>query len=96
MAKASHSDIITRKETEIFLIGQPIDGFRGMKIPSKGDVIRRCFYLIRENKATVKQASSIVVKEVMGYWQIAKIPTMVEYNIIPKVEKEYSKWRALW
>ena len=38
MAVASKSSITTRKETEIYLLGQPIDAFQGMKLPSKEQV----------------------------------------------------------
>lgn len=86
---------VTRKDTEVWLIGQPIDVIRGMKLPSKGDVLRRFFYLMRTDKKSVRGASSIVAKEVMGFWRIAKIPTMEERNIIPKIEKAYDGWRTL-
>jgi hypothetical protein len=77
------------------MIGQPIDKIRGRKLPSKGDVLRRLFFLMRTHKETLKQASSTVVQEVMSFWKMARIPTMIAYNVISKVMKEYDRWHIL-
>ena len=87
--------ISTRKETEVWLIGQPISRIESRKLPSKGDVLRRLFFLMRNDKKNVKDAAEIVEQEVVGFWQIAKIPTIADYHAAPKVEKEYNKWRSL-
>jgi len=91
----SIATVATRKDTEVWIIGQPIDAIRGRKLPSKGDVLRRLFYLIRTEKATVNDASDIVIREVMSFWEMARIPTIAIYNAVPQVERVYDKWRAL-
>lgn len=88
---SANPGVSTRKETEVWLIGQPISTIRGRKLPSKGDVLRRYFFLIRNDKKNTKDASRIVVNEVVEFWHIAKIPTMANYHAAPKVEKEYNK-----
>jgi len=46
-------------------------------------------------KATVKGASAIVIREVMSFWEMARIPVMAIYNAMSKVVKKYEKWYAL-
>jgi hypothetical protein len=92
---ALSSTVTTRRDTDVWIVGQPIDEIRGRKLPSKGDVLRRFFYLLRTDQATVKGASGIVIREVMSFWEMARIPTIAIYNAVPKVEREYDKWRAL-
>ena len=50
---------------------------------------------MRTYKETLKQASSIVMQEVMSFWEMARIPTMAVYHVISKVIKEYDRWRIL-
>lgn len=95
MAAGGESSFSTRNDTEIWLLGQPIDAIGRQKLPSKGDVLRRLFSLLRTDKKTVREASSVVVREVMRLWEMARIPAIMDYNAIAKVEKEYDKWRAL-
>jgi hypothetical protein len=86
---------VTRKDSEVWLIGQPITKIEGRKLPSKSDVLRRLFHLIRTDGHTVRDASCSVMKEVMIFWEMARIPTMADYHVVSKVEKEYEKWRVL-
>ena len=86
---------VTRKDSEVWLIGQPIAKIEGRKLPSKNDVLRRLFHLIRTQGHSVRDASCSVMKEVMIFWEMARIPTVAGYNVVPKVEKEYEKWRIL-
>jgi len=51
--------------------------------------------MILNVKATVQGASAIVIREVMSFWEMARIPALAIYNAMSKVEKEYEKCYAL-
>ncbi|KAE9528104.1 hypothetical protein AGLY_012526 [Aphis glycines] len=73
----------------------PLERITGSKLPSNGDILRRLLFLIRNEKKTVKESSTVITQELLYFWKCARIPTMNDYNITPKIEKEYMNWRAL-
>lgn len=89
------SNVVTRLETDIWLVGQQIDVFTGRKLPSNGDVLRRLFHFIRSQNNTLRQAARNVFTELKLLWEQARIPTIADYNGVNKIEKTYNDWRAL-
>ncbi len=89
------SAVVTRTETEIWLVGQQIDAFTGRKLPSNGDVLCRLFHLIRSQSNTLRDAARNVFTELKLFWDQARIPTIADYNGVNKIDKMYYDWRAL-
>lgn len=52
---------------------------------------RLFFFLIRNEKKTVKESASVLTQELLYFWK----PTMNNYNITSKIEKEFMNWCAL-
>lgn len=87
--------VTKRKDTEIWLIGHPISRIEGRKLPSYGDVLRRLFFLMRNDKRNVKDTADIIIQEVAVFWEITRIPIMANYHAASKLGKEYDKWHGL-
>ena len=50
------SSLVTRNDTEVWLLEQPIAIIGGRKLPSKGDVLHRLSYMIQNDSKTVRTA----------------------------------------
>jgi len=86
----------TRKKEELYLLGQPLkQTLTGNKLPSKGEVLRRFMHLHRNEEMRVRDAETAVVREVMSFWERARIPTTQEYNAINKLHAMFTAWQSL-
>ena len=85
----------TRKKTELWLIGYPIEQINSSKLPSIGDVLCRLFFITKNDKKSLREASSITCEEVCNIWEIANIPTRAKQHVITKIEKLYEQYRSL-
>lgn len=86
---------VTRSQSTVFLVGEPIAEICGRKLPSIGDVIRRFFFIHRIDNRTIKEAAASVCRELQIFWQKARIPAKDKQHIISKVENLFSEWRKL-
>jgi len=67
-----------RQNTNIWLTGQHLERITGSKLPSNGDILRRLLFLIRNEKKTVRESSSVIIQELLYFWKCARIPTMID------------------
>lgn len=86
---------VTRRQSKVWLVGEPIAHIGGNKLPSNGDVIRRFFFSHRVEKKTVKEAAFDVSGELDIFWRKAKIPTKANHRVMLKVENLFGEWRKL-
>lgn len=84
-----------RDHTLIYLIGDDLDQIIGSKLPSNLQVLKVLFYNLRKVKLSLRQSASLVVKEVLVFWEKARIPVKVVQRCIDKLEKLYNHWRDL-
>lgn len=89
------SSVKTRKDTELWIIGHPINIICNKKLSSNGDVLRRLFYITINEKETLKKASNIVCEEICQIWNTASIPTKSKPNIVTKIIKIHNQYRSL-
>ena len=92
---SSCNTISTRKATEIWLVGQPVNEITGGKLPSAGEVLRRLFYLLRSENQCLREAIATVDTEVVAFWNRARIPVTQSQNRMKRIEKIYQEWRDL-
>lgn len=96
MASASSSSTVKlRKDCQIFLIGSYSSQIVGSKLPSKGQVLKVLFFNLRQVKLDITESARLAVREVILFWEKARIPTQAEKNCIPKLKKLYDEWRGL-
>lgn len=84
----------TRSSTKIWLVVHTIPKITGGQLPSNGDVLRVFFHIHRTVKNTVAVAAS-VTKEILPFWERARIPTQLPKNVTQKVLGLHAKWCAL-
>jgi hypothetical protein len=84
----------TRRETELWLIGQMSEILSSTKLPSKKEVMALFFYYKEATKQTVREASHSTTNDVLEVWAKARIPTRLKKHVVEKVEclfHEYDK-----
>ena len=91
------SNIKTRDDTNVWLIGPRNSEILGAKLPTKQQVMSQLFYLIsQENpKTSVRYGATIVTNNVIGFWNRAAIPTREKQHIIKCIEVIYKEWNLL-
>lgn len=85
----------SRQRDKIYLIGHMSHQIIGSKLPSRGQVLRSIFYNMRYVKMTLRAAASLTVREVVLFWDKAKIPTKQVQHCVTKAEKLYDEWKQL-
>jgi len=83
-----------RDRTLIYLIGNGFNQIIGSKLPSNLEVLKVLFYNLQKVKLCLRQSASLVVKEVLVFWEKARIPVKDVQRCIDKLEKLYN-WRDL-
>ena len=84
-------NIPTRKATEIYLIGQPLENFGERFLPTEKDVLKRIFFFGTNSQENRKK----VVDEVLFLWTKARIPVMETCAIIAKLVTILDKYKKL-
>ena len=87
MAKA------TRLQTQVYLLGDSISELNGSKLPSLRMALGFFLHRHLEMKDTIKQASSVTIKEIAKFWQKARIPMREQQHCQIKLEKLFEEWR---
>ena len=96
MDKQTSTGKVTRRATEVWLLGQPNpQPMIGNQLPSMKEVLCRFFHFHNQEKKTVKESANLVVEEVFSFWEKARILTKEKHHAAKKVTKDYELWRAL-
>ncbi|KAG7164901.1 hypothetical protein Hamer_G017308 [Homarus americanus] len=84
----------TRSATEIYLVGQPASSVRGSKLPTMRQVLKFFFHTVNESgdrQETFKET----VRNVLTFWNLARIKTISERGCREKLTKLWEHWRSL-
>lgn len=96
MAESSCSTtIVTRKKTDVWLVGQTSSDFSQRKLPSKKEVLSVFFYYKNKQKQTVRESAHPTAKDVLDIWSKARIPTRLKKHVVEKVENMFKEWQNL-
>lgn len=85
----------TDVQIDIKLVGTVSFAINGSKLPSKRQVLQLMFYHMRLGNLNARDSARITVREVIIFWEKARIPTPKESRSIEKLEKIYNKWKEL-
>jgi len=83
----------TRKDTNIWLIGQISDRLSARKLPSKKEVMSLFFHYKETENQTVREASCSSANDILEVWVKARIPTRLKKHVVDKIKcliREYA------
>jgi hypothetical protein len=79
----------------MYLIGDPMDNFSGIMLPTTGEVLRVYFHHHNKEKLSQKDSVKCVVQKVLTIWEKARVPTSETRNIVRKMETLVEKYRNI-
>lgn len=85
----------TRSKSSIWLLGTEETEITGSKLPSKKQVLSVLFYHHRTLKKTIHESATAVIKEVLVFWDKARIPVRPQHHAIKQLETLHDKWQKL-
>ena len=86
---------VTRKETDVWLVGQLSSTLSDTKLPSKKEVLALFFHYKQAAQKTVRDASHCTAEDVLEVWVKASIPTRLKKHVVTKVEDMFREWEKL-
>lgn len=89
MAKA------TRSKSALWLLGAEETEITGTKLPSKRQALCVLLYHHKTLKKTIHESAIAVMKEVLVFWDKARIPVRPEHHAIKQLETLHDKWKKL-
>lgn len=92
---ASTLKINLRDSSKVFLVGSVSNQIVGSKLPSIKQALSVLFYNMRVVKLNLHESSKLVIREIVIFWEKARIPVREEYHLIKKLESLYNEWRNL-
>lgn len=84
-----------RTRLNIFLIGDIDTQIYGNKLPSQKQVLKVLFFNLRELKLMLLESATLAIKEVIIFWEKARLPTQQFHRAVQKLTDLYEKWRKL-
>jgi len=85
----------TRAETHLYLIGSTVTELLGAKLPSNRQVFGLFLRRHLTEGFTIRSAAMQVIKEVLNFWEKARIPVRQSQHCICKLEKMFYEWTVL-
>lgn len=92
---ASCSVEVKKKDRGVWLVGGTIEQITGSKLPSNKQVLRRFFHCHCKEKKTIQDSATETTREILDFWEKARIPTRQECHIINKIKQLHSTWQGL-
>jgi len=86
---------IKKNKRGIWLIGGTLDKLSGCKLPSNKQVLGRFFELHSKEKKTINMSATTTARELVQFWQMARIPLRQEFHIINKIKELHARWQGL-
>ncbi|XP_005999918.1 uncharacterized protein LOC102358969 [Latimeria chalumnae] len=85
----------TRRQKQIFLIGNTNDKITGARLPSSIQVLQVFFHFHSELKLRVRESSTKTIDLVLPFWEKAGIPSRPKQHVIFKLEDLFQRWKNI-
>ncbi|KAG0713441.1 hypothetical protein GWK47_016226 [Chionoecetes opilio] len=92
--EAKHLGLEISENRGINLLGSE-DAIRGSKLSSSGQVLSVFLHNHLNLKQERGESAKVVVREVLVFWDKARIPTQRQDNILGKVQALHDRWKGL-
>lgn len=76
----------------VWLVGGTLETITGSKLPSNQQVLQRFFHLHNIESLTLSASATATMKEVIQFWDKARIPYRKDCHIIAKIKDLHSTW----
>ena len=89
--------VITRSDTDHFLIGHSSSSINGSKLPTTRQILKYILHLKSLLPVTepIQHHLSQAIKRVVLFWKMAGLKTITDYNAEKKLEKIWNGWIKL-
>lgn len=77
----------------IYLIGKTISSLNNKKLPANKEVLKFLYHHSRNLKKSIDDSCASVIREVIGIWSGAAIPTQINSRCILKLKNLYTEYR---
>ena len=86
---------LTRKKTEIWLIGGTEDHFSCAKLPSRGEVLKVLFDFHIQKEHSLNDSVKETVTMILQIWERARIPTRAKNHLWDQLRRLHKEWQGL-
>ncbi|KAK0065707.1 hypothetical protein Bpfe_005140 [Biomphalaria pfeifferi] len=86
---------VTRSQTYVHLIGEPVQLFNGNMLPTTREVLQVYYHHHNNEKLSKTESITVTVREVCEIWARARVPSAEERNIIHKLKLLVDKHRTV-
>ncbi|KAK0053262.1 hypothetical protein Bpfe_017193 [Biomphalaria pfeifferi] len=86
---------VTRSQTYVHLIGEPVQLFNGNMLPTTREVSQVYYHHHNNEKLSKTESVTVTVREVCEIWASARVPSAEERNIIHKLKLLVDKHRTV-
>src|SRR5688572_8290574 len=93
--KPDLSGVITRKNTEIWLVGQVSSTLNRSKLPSRREVLALLFHYKQTTNQSTREACNSTADDVLELWAVAHIPTKYKPDVVDKINNMFVEWEKL-
>lgn len=80
---------------KIYLINNYANQISGSKLPSNLQILNTLFFNMRIVKLNLRESARLIIREVLVFWEKARIPVRLEKHCVSKVKSLYNEWRTL-
>lgn len=86
---------VTRSQTYVHLIGEPVQLFNGNMLPTTREVLQVYYHHHNNEKLSKTESVTVTVRQVCEIWARARVPSAEERNIIHKLKLLVDKHRTV-
>jgi hypothetical protein len=89
-----HVQMVTRSQTQLYLLGSTVTELIGSKLPSNRQVFGFFLRLHLSEKLSTRNAATQVITDVLSFWARVRIPVRQVQHCIDKLQNLFNKWKV--
>lgn len=81
--------------SNVYLVGNLMSEITGTKLPTRRQALCYMMYHIRCSNMNTREAANASKKQIMTFWNEARIPTRTDATIVSLIVRMQNEWRSL-